>query len=137
MREILFRGKRTDNGEWVYGYYTNARYYLNEKEMHIIFEPDVEVFPHCEFAGYEEVIPETVGQYTGLTDRNGKKIFEGDIVKMRAYGVGYHCTSVYFRDGKFAVDGTQYHFKNICSNSVEVIGNIYDNPELLEVKQNG
>ena len=79
MREILFRGKRTDNGEWVYGYYTKARYYLNGKEMHIIFAPDGEAFPRCEFAGCEDVIPETVGQYTGLTDNNGRKIFEGGI----------------------------------------------------------
>ena len=121
MREILFRGKRTDNGTWAYGYLFCIweRAYLCWGTTNSV--PNM-----------KEVLHETVGQYTGLRDKNGRKIFEGDIVKMRAYGVGYHCTSVYFRDGKFAVDGTQYHFKNICSNSVEVIGNIYDNPELLE-----
>ena len=123
MREILFRGKWKNSSEWVYG---------------SLFTPDKADTPAQICNGTYisrtcyEIDPETVGQYTGLTDKNGRKIFEGDIVKMRAYGVGYHCTSVYFRDGKFAVDGTQYHFKNICSNSVEVIGNIYDNPELLK-----
>ena len=51
MREILFRGKRIDNGEWIEGYYTKAKDYLDEKEMHVIF-------PHSEFSEYEEVIPE-------------------------------------------------------------------------------
>ena len=130
MREILFRGKRVDNGEWEFGDLWCNPY---GKRAVCIVSP----INDQGTTGGNEVIPETVGQYTGLTDKNGRKIFEGDIVKMRAYGVGYHCTSVYFRDGKFAVDGTQYHFKNICSNSVEVIGNIFDNPDLLEVKHNG
>ena len=143
MREILFRGKRADNGEWVYGYYTKARYFLDEKEMHIIFEPDVEVFPHCEFTGYEEVLPETVRQYTGLTDKNGRKIFEGDIVEGNSEYFPY--THPY---GKVVYDGGQYliSFDDVLedieclgawANDVEIIGNIYDNPELLEVKQNG
>ena len=143
MREILFRGKRTDNGEWVYGYYTNARYYLDKKEMHIIFEPDVEAFPHCEFTGYEEVIPETVCQFTGLHDKNGRKIFEGDIVEGNSEYFTY--THPY---GKVVYDGGQYliSFDDMLedieclgawANAVEIIGNIYDNPELLEVKQNG
>ena len=140
MREILFRGKRTDNGEWVYGYYTKARYYLNGEEMHIIFAPDGEAFPGCEFPEYEEVIPETVGQYTGLTDRNGTKIFEGDIVKWtdslykvvfeRRYGTAYFGIKI--------SDFETWYFCNSCAaNLMEIAGNIYDNPELLEVKQNG
>ena len=145
MREILFRGKRTDNGEWFYGYYTNARYYLDKKEMHIIFEQDVEVYPHSEFAGGEEVIPETVGQYTGLTDKNGRKIFEGDIVVFADFfndeihrGVVYWCDLAFWFDcTETEGDEGMYSLAYISVNVLEVIGNIYDNPELLEVKQNG
>ena len=138
MREILFRGKRTDNGEWVYGYYTKARYYLNEKEMHVIFAPDGEAFPRCEFSDYEEVDPETVCQFTGITDKNGRKIFEGDIVEGNSEYFTY--THPY---GKIVYDGGQYliSFDDVLedieclgawANDVEIIGNIYDNPELLE-----
>lgn len=80
-----------------------------------------------------EVIPETVGEYTGLKDKNGKMIFEGDIVTMPKYGGGRHKSVVYFKNGKFAVNGSNYNFKDICPRNMEVIGNIYDNPELLEV----
>ena len=152
IREVIFRGKRTDSGEWVYGYYTKARYFLNKKEMHIIFEPDVEAFPHCEFTGYEEVLSETIGQYTGLTDKNGKRIFEGDILDVSsdvAYGgvavhrLGYFV--VEFHNGCFmksALDDPQlsffdnakrkglYHF--ISTDIHKIVGNIYDNPEILK-----
>ena len=79
-----------------------------------------------------EVIPETVGQFTGLTDRNDKKIFEGDIVTMPSYGGGRHKSIVYFKKGKFAVDGSNYSFKDIAPKNMEIIGNIHDNPELLK-----
>lgn len=140
MREILFRGKRTDNGEWVYGYYTKARYYLNEKEMHVIFAPDGEAFPRNEFSEYEEVDPETVCQFTGLYDKNGRKIFEGDIVK---YGDTIHRVVFEQRNGTayFGIvisDIETWLFGNECpANLMDVVGNIYGNPELLEVKQNG
>ena len=130
MREFLLRGKRTDNGEWVYGYYTKARYFLNKKEMHIIFEPDVEAFPHCEFTGYEEVLPETVGQYTGLTDKNGKKIFEGDIVDYISSDViGNPKTGTIIVEDMTDYD-TMIYLNH--SNEVKIIGNIHDNPELLK-----
>ena len=139
IREVIFRGKRTDSGEWVYGYYTKARYFLNKKEMHIIFEPDVEAFPHCEFTGYEEVLPETVGQYTGLTDKNGKRIFEGDIVSLVKHdGLIYKVVYVPCRYELVNSKGVNCFVLDIYkSENIEVIGNIHDNPELLGGENNG
>ena len=148
IREVIFRGKRTDSGEWVYGYYTKARYFLNKKEMHIIFEPDVEAFPHCEFTGYEEVLPETVGQYTGLTDKNGVKIFEGDICRFKRFNdvhigkIVFNATTASFVMwyqpivGAYGEKATQKMLLSVCDD-IEVIGNIHDNPELLGGENNG
>lgn len=134
MREFLLRGKRTDNGEWVCGYYTKARYFLNKKEMHIIFEPDVEAFPHCEFTGYEEVLPETVGQFTGLTDKNGVKIFEGDIVSLVKHdSLIYKVVYVPCRYELVNSKGVNCFVLDIYkSENIEVIGNIHDNPDILK-----
>ena len=133
MHEILFRGKRTDNGEWVYGYYTKARYYLNGEEMHIIFAPDVEAFPHCEFTGYEEVLPETVGQYTGLTDKNGVRIFEGDILTIENEGV-YAAIKYNESNAAFYVEDEDHedYLGEAWETDVIIIGNIHDNPEILK-----
>ena len=133
-REILFRGKRTDNGEWVEGYLCECHHKDTGKYDYAIQE----MFEN----GYimHEVIPETVGQYTGLTDKNGQKIFEGDIVKGdREY---FTYTHPY---GRVIYDGGQFliAFDDVLedieclgawANAVEIIGNIYDNPELLEVQ---
>ena len=126
MREILFRGKRKGNGEWVYGNFV--------KGCVDDFAYIVEFGNKNLCRNFVEVIPETVGQYTGLTDKNGKKIFEGDIVAMPAYGGGKHKAVVYFKGGKFAVDGSNYGFKDIAPKRMKVIGNIYDNKEILDVK---
>ena len=124
MREILFRGKRKSNGEWAYGNFVRG---CVDDFAYIVEFGNKEL---CR--NYVEVIPETVGQYTGLTDKNGKQIFEGDIITMQKYGKGKHKSLVYFKNGKFAVDGSNYAFKDICPRNMEIIGNIHDSPELLK-----
>lgn len=118
----IFRGKRKDNAKWV----TGDLMQWNDETVRI-----------CVYNGDDEktattVIPETVGQCIGLKDKNGKWIFENDIVTMPAYRGGRNKSVVYFKNGKFAVDGSNYDFKDICPRNMEVIGNIHDNPELLE-----
>ena len=135
MREILFRGKRIDNGEWVFGSYAfeprrkgafgQIISDLDHERHYIVSKKNYE---------YWEIIPETVGEYTGLTDKNGKKIFEGDILSD-----GDDTYKVVFDEGVFQVENSHYitglyvaiHIDKID----EVIGTIYDNPELLEEEE--
>lgn len=133
MREILYRGKRKDNGEWVYGYYLpyHAVKDTNGKDVfaQIFVEPD-EKHPK----GWAIVTAETVGQYTGLTDNNGKKIFEGDILRI----VGCYFDVIYRNGGFVWRDMRLNKFVNYADSDsnieqfsfVEVIGNIYDTPEM-------
>lgn len=131
IREILFRGKRVDNGEWVEGYYN----YINNK---------TKILPTAvgAYDGYAlfDILSETVGQYTGLTDRLGKKIFEGDILKFKRkklenVAVGYG-KSGYICKVKTSKNTTTFfnlqHF--LEKYNCEIIGNIHDNPELMEDK---
>lgn len=137
MREILFRGKRVDDGQWVYGCY----YELDMGKVMI---------STCIKREAYEVQHETVGQFTGLTDKKGNKIFEGDIVHA-VYQVGYvGCKNVDYGIGvvKYRASyygGASYEIEIIgdsgsrvftasLENGVEVIGNVYDNPELLKPK---
>lgn len=128
MRDILFRGKRKDKGNWVEGYYLplHAVKYLSGKDVYaqIFVEPD-EQHPK----GWAVVLPETVGQYTGAIDKNNRKMFEGDIVEDICGGIG---TIVYQKDEcAFYVDlGDTYD--TVDGKLYTVIGNVYDNPELLE-----
>ena len=146
MREILFRGKRVDNGEWVQGFYVcKKRSYFKDKGVnleHIICD-NVEV----EDGNYKQFVdtimttyvvnPETIGQYAGVTDVNGNKIFEGDFVKvttgLEGYKSTYHSTihRVTYDVCNCGV-AVFYPFDNSDMIEAEVIGNIYDNPELLE-----
>ena len=136
MREILFRGKTIGSGEWVEGYYYKAKYCRTDDEL-----CDYITVPHPkeynEPSSHYIVNPDTVGQYTGLKDKNGTKIFEGDIVDV-LYDVNYIGVATE-RIGVFEVvhngcfmgqkGNVRYHF--IPSDKCTVIGNIYDNPELL------
>lgn len=117
-REILFRGKRIDNGEWVEGMYL----YIKGHTYPSIF--DMEGFSHI-------IITKTVGQFTGLTDKNGKKIFEGDILKAGNGHIGY----ADFSEGGFVlVCRCHSNLTDLYGAIQEVIGNVYDNPELLKPK---
>lgn len=126
MREILFRGKRTDNGEWVYGVPTKD----GRGEM-VMVENIFECEEYnCRGANCLYVDENTVGQYTGLKDKNGTKIFEGDIVLLKGDEEPYQ---VAFDESCFQVYGSIcYVMDNFYDHDIEVIGNIYDNPELLE-----
>ena len=138
MRKILFRGKRKDNGEWIYGgiYYQKADE-VKEEAAYIIGGSLNNVG-----VAYE-VIPETVGQYTSLKDKNGKMIFEGDIVYCKSRLDNANMV-VIFECGQFRMVLSENYrsyqtnsgFYDINCFDKEVIGNIYDNPELLCTPQN-
>ena len=161
MREILFRGKRLDNGEWVEGWLTYRYRYDQQSKKEIL--GSVIDYPHkltiektigtCICSA--KVDPATVGQYTGLKDKNGKRIFEGDVVRIERAEWGFDGMSTDYRTelGAIAYDNwgmvglivDKYKgapvwsdFFHVCGLtdrvhdwSFEVIGNIHDNPELL------
>ena len=136
MREILFRGKRVDNGKWVYGSLFDGfqqRYISPSAIAMCTFDGAL-----C-LGGFVEVYPESIGQYTGLTDKNGKRIFEGDILR-RAYHPNEDMI-VEWHDGRFVFYRRIYpkdygHESLVCCQQnvdrLSIIGNIHDNPELLE-----
>ena len=141
MREILFRGKRVDNGEWVYGNYVHTDCFEDHNDF--IFQNDPTRYV---------IDPETLCEYTGLVDKNGKKIFEGDILRepprdnwekknFVGFEVFYHdndaCDShvgwqmnrLHFYGELCGADIYPRSFRPIWANRMEVIGNIYDNHE--------
>ena len=134
MREILFRGKRQDNGEWVEGLPFGSIYGGFSNGAICAIRQTVE-----KYGDIHEVVIETVGEYTGLTDKNGKKIFEGDIIAFRSsesiYEVAYDITDAKFiillRNGKDSF----LRFYNISAYYFSVIANKWDNPELLEEEE--
>ena len=121
MREILFKAKRKDNGKWIEGYY-QKRYDLLGNEEHLIFHAD-----SYKVWEYAEIDPETVCQFTGLCDKNGKKIWENDILRFTQQdetkiGVIKYNAPIF----------TYFGLMRWSLYKDEVIGNIFDNPELLQ-----
>lgn len=136
MREILFRG-RTKDGKWCYGDYVHAIRFNGVRGLHKDW-----IIPGVygnggwvSLRGKDAVGGDTVGQYTGLTDKNGVKIFDGDIVRYNGtvHEVVFEsrCGSGYY--GIVVSNIETWGFNNSTpASEMEVIGNIYDNPELLE-----
>lgn len=150
-REILFKAKRIDNGEWVEGYYVYKKYFRITKEGVPKYE-GYKHFIHNDMYGFMLVDESTICQYTGLTDNNGNKIWENDIVK---YHFGEEVAPIRFGEYQSCFDSAKtahigfyvdwnnnkalrkdlgYWVNMIDCN---VIGNIFDNPELLGGADNG
>lgn len=150
MRPIIFRGKCLDNGEWVEGDYFRKYIYdrYDNGSLHHLIGWQVTDNDGEKFNDYEDVDPDTVGQYTGMKDKNGKKIFEGDIFKEDYSGI---VRSVFRVPGGLAFEDNPvsfgydhrapvYPYSSIAemqnaswlSKYCEVVGNIHDNPELLK-----
>lgn len=158
MSEILFRGKRIDNGEWVEGSLISGVFTTFGQDIKYILCPDKADYDcfedFSEGNGIFEVVPDSVGQYTYLTDKNGKKIFEGDIVKDVTVpvqcGIGIVKFGKYETRIKFSLKDDNYsyhigvyikwnktlnfyrHDLAFWNEKIEVIGNIHDNPEFLK-----
>ena len=135
IREVIFRGKRADNGEWVEGDVLQTRYHSGHIEYQIM--------PQTPVSSAYPVISETVGQFTGLTDKNGKRIFEGDICRFKRFN-DFYIGKIVFNVktasfvmwyqlivGAYGEKATQKMLLSVCDD-IEVIGNIHDNPEILK-----
>ena len=141
MGEILFRGK-VSKGNWIYG---NLNFYPDINRT-FIRKNNKELLPSFQTSLEEEVSKNTIGQYTGLTDKNGTKIFEGDIVKIDDKYIRYitysgECSAfVKFRYIDISTSEFSGYLGKGYDNykqTIEVIGNIHDNPELLESEVEG
>ena len=141
----ICKGKRKDNGEWIEGNLINCAFFNNDG-FPIFYILDTDNIEYdcwediAEEIGYLEVIPKTVGQCSGVPDKNGTLMYEGDIVK-GLFDFGLEIMAVCtFKDGAFGLTAKQcgaYHFSaftSICNVKYEVIGNIHDNPNLLKIE---
>lgn len=133
MREILFKAKRIDNGEWVEGYVfeTNDNSYIAYNGQ---FDDDLFLSPQNIFIPIDA---NTICQYTGLTDKNGNMIWENDVVKGKYWERGNshrHIGEIKYIGNAFKVVGVKQYrgYHDELNGSYEIIGNIFDNPELLE-----
>ena len=164
MREILFRGKQAHQGkdaEWMHGYLVRGRWYEDDTLLTAILPEGVTFYPRCEIECYETVYATTVGQFTGITDVDGKRIFEGDIVEFESHGYipDTQRGVVFFHKGawhiKYVSDfdlryGHEYvsthrigktsHWQDMGASgeityTYRLLGNIHDNRDLLDQKE--
>lgn len=139
MREILFRGKRKDNGEWVYG--DLVKHYENQRRF-IACDQLAFTYSECGIdrlvtEKFYEVIPKTISQYTGLHDKNDVEIYEGDICSVIHYQMRcVHCVEFNEKKSRFELRNRGWTALFHEVYKIEVIGNVYDNPELVEAAIN-
>lgn len=140
MRTIKFRGKASHNGEWLYGGLINIH-----GEYHILGEDDMMEDGHHVRQNSDRptlVEPDTIGQFTSLYDKNGKEIYEGDIVRVYDFSSVYaseykgvvkmvHGTWIVEYDRPFGTSRPKLFFDDFADRKTEVIGNIYDNSDLM------
>lgn len=142
MRDILFKAKRKSDGKWVEGYYIKAKYHWHEYGIHedwIVLHA-IQNGGFCNVTGRVAVDPETVSQYIGLCDKNGKKIFENDIVTSGSDSTGRkYYSAVYYDEFNCSCCNGVYGWTFVegCGDireykEYEVVGNVFDNYELLE-----
>lgn len=140
MREILFKAKRIDNGKWIKGYYAECKgkTFIG---INIFIDDMFEVFCTPVIRWFE-IDPETLCQFTGLCDKNGKRIWENDVVwlvcdgKEHIYQIVWDNSELDFKATKGEENyGTNYEYL-LCCDEIEVIGNIFDNKELLQEELN-
>jgi hypothetical protein len=158
MREILFRGKRVDNGKWVKGYYIKATHHWHEHGKHEdwLVEDTIQNGGWCNVRGKYAIIPETLCEFTGGYGRNTTnyaytKLWENDIVKIFSDADGYfngkkcyiYGVITYDEDSldwKINLDHIRYGREEFLCNftdNIEVVGNRFDNPELLTAERKG
>ena len=143
MREILFRAKRVDNGEWVEGYYTKLKWCNNI--IYVVIPEEAEIDSGNSLCETHEINPETICQYTGMVDKNGNRIWENDIVSINTYSYmepeedyfgkvvyaeGYACWCIQQPDDEKLVPLCECEGSYQTDRFVE--GNVFDNPELLK-----
>ena len=139
MREILFRGKRVDSGEWAHGDLMHCNEIRSKREMTCIWFPADDGLTH-----EAHIDPDTVGQYTGLMDKNGKRIFEGDILRYQINIKTAIVGKIVFMCGAFVFASEELDREceiafatfaddeiSMSQHCIEVIGNIHDHPELM------
>lgn len=134
MREILFKAKRVDNGEWVEGYYLRDQYHIGGKDI-IFYRKDSDWFT----VYTNKIDIETLCQFTGLCDKNGNKIWENDILMAHLdefYPEDTTCETVEWGFAGFVVHEAnstdREYLDKFDLENFEVVGNIFDNPELLQ-----